>query len=155
MADGEVLARADVSDADVAAYVARREALRAALIDLDGHLDQLSAEARPDGERFRGAVQRFVAAVHHHVEEAEAPGGLLAQIVDTAAWYGSRVERLRSEHDELVADADDLLDRSRSADDVRPLLADARQLSQRVAEHRQRGTTLLVDATMLDLAAGD
>lgn len=155
MADGDALVRADVSEADVQAYVARREALRAALLDLDRHLDELSTETRPDGERFRVAVEQFVATVQHHVEDAEAPDGLLAQILDTAAWYASRVERLRSEHDELLADAGDLLDRAGTADDVRPLLAVARQLSRRVAEHRRRGTTLLVDATMLDLAAGD
>jgi ABC-type transporter Mla subunit MlaD len=146
---------AQVSDEDATAFRARREALHAAVTDLDQHLDALDAQDVPDAVRFRDALDELLVTLQRHVEEADAPDGLLAQILEEASYFASRVDRLRGEHGDLLGRAADLRDRARSSDDVRPLLPDARQLSARVAEHRQRGTELLVDATMLDLSAGD
>jgi hypothetical protein len=144
-----------VSEEDAAAFRSRREALHAAVTDLDGHLDALDAQDVPDAARFRDALDELLGTLHRHVEEADAPDGLLAQILEEASYFASRVDRLRGEHEDLLARAGGLRDRAGATDDVRPLLPDARQLSARVAEHRQRGTALLVDATMLDLSAGD
>lgn len=155
MTDGDAHGRALLSDADAEAALARREALQAAVSDLEGHLHDLEVQDVPDPDRFRRAVEQLLATLHRHVEEADAPDGLLAQVIDEASWFASRVEGLRGEHVDLLERTTSLLERARAADDVRPLLADARQLSARVAEHRRRGTTLLVDATMLDLSAGD
>lgn len=146
---------AEVSEADAAAFRARREALHAAISDLDHHLDALDSQDAPDAARFRDALDELLTTLHRHVAEADAPDGLLAQILEEASYFASRVERLRSEHGDLLARAGDLQDRARTSVDVRPLLTEARQLSARVAEHRRRGTELLVDATMLDLSAGD
>jgi hypothetical protein len=155
MTDGDAHGRAQLSDADAEAALARREALQAAVSDLEEHLGDLEAQDVPDPDRFRRAVEQLLATLLRHVEEADAPDGLLAQVLEEASWFASRVEALRGEHVDLLGRTTSLLERARAADDVRPLLTDARQLSGHVAEHRRRGTTLLVDATMLDLSAGD
>jgi hypothetical protein len=155
MTDGDAPDRPQVSDADAEAYRARREALQVAVTELDQHLDDLEAQDVPDADHFRAALEQLVATLHRHVEEADAPDGLLAQILEEASWFSSRVERLRVEHGDLLDRAEGLLGRLAAGEAVDPLLADARRLSERVAEHRRRGTKLLVDATMLDLSAGD
>jgi hypothetical protein len=146
---------AQVSDEDAAAFRARREALHAAVTDLDVHLDALEAQDVPDAARFRDALDELLVTLHRHVEEADAPDGLLAQILEEASYFASRVDRLRGEHEDLLDRAVALRDRAGATDDVRLLLPDARHLAARIGDHRQRGTALLVDATMLDLSAGD
>lgn len=155
MASGVEHDRRAVSDEQAAAYRDRREALQAAAADLELEVDQLAAVATPDAARLRAALQGTKVRLDQHVAEAEAPGGLLAQILEDAAWLSARAEQLRSEHRELLDLADRALARAATAVDVEPLLPEARGLAARIAEHRHRGTTLLLDAYMLDLAPGD
>jgi hypothetical protein len=155
VSEGDTSQLPELSDADARAYRARREALQLAVHELDGHLDVLEAQDEPDRDLFRAALDELVVTLHRHVEEADAPDGLLAQILADASEFGSRVARLRGEHGDLLARADGLRERLAAGTGVEPLLADARELSARVAEHRRRGTELLLDATMLDLSAGD
>lgn len=147
--------RLELSDAAADAYRARREALHGAVIDLDAELAALEQEPEPDAERFRAAMRRALATVQRHIEEADAPDGLLSEILDTAPWFASRAEQLRAEHAELLGHATRVLEQADATDDVEPLLADARSLSARISQHRHRGTKLLMDAYMLDVTAGD
>lgn len=155
MSEGDARQLPELSDAEVRAVRARREALQVAVTELDGHLDALEAQSVPDRARFRDALDELVVTLHRHVEQADAPDGLLAQILADASEFGARVERLRAEHGDLLDRAEGLRERLAAGAEVEPLLADARHLSARVAEHRRRGTELLLDATMLDLSAGD
>jgi hypothetical protein len=155
MASGVGHDRRAVSDAQAAAYRDRREALLAAAADLDQEVDHLSSRANPDASRLHTALLRTQARLEQHVAEAEAPGGLLAQILEDAAWLSARAEQLRAEHRDLLDLAGDLLGRSEAGEDLMRLLPAARGLAARIAEHRHRGTTLLLDAYMLDLAPGD
>lgn len=155
MSEGDATQLPELSDADARAFRARREALQVAVTELDGHLDVLEAQDVPDPDRFRDALDELVVTLHRHVEQADAPDGLLSQILADASEFGSRVERLRAEHGDLLDRADGLRERLAAGAEVEPLLTEARHLSARVAEHRRRGTELLLDTTMLDLSAGD
>lgn len=137
------------------AYRARREALHRAVMDLDHELAEIGARAHPDARRFHAAVAQLLERVREHIDEAEEPGSLLDQIVDAAPWLAPRTQQLRDEHASLLGRSTELVERARVADDVTPLLAQARELSKQVADHRHRGTTLLLDAYLLDVPAGD
>ena len=101
-----------------------------------------------------GALSNLEAALDRHVTEIEAPGGLFDEVIDRAPHLASDVQRLRSEHEELLV----------SCRSVRYLLS---QLSPeevrrkvmgmlgRLAIHRQRGSELLFDTYNVDLAAAN
>lgn len=145
--------RTPLPDAEADAYRARREALHAAVTDLDRFLD--GVDDAPQPEQVQAALQGFLATVQEHVTEAEAPDGLLASIIATAPWLGNRAQQLRDEHDRLLADATALVARAQDGVIDAALLDDMRDLSARVSEHRHRGTSLVLDAYMLDIPAGD
>lgn len=147
--------RPELADEVVDAYRARREALLRAVTELDGELAVLEAREVPDPERFRAALRRLLATLHEHIQEAEEPDSLLAQIVEQAPWLTHRTVQLRGEHGDLLARTEELIGRADGAATVAPLLPDARALSERVSEHRHRGTELLTDAYMLDVGAND
>ena len=147
--------RLPLSDRDKAAATRRREALHRAVTELDAELDALEQAPALDGDRFARALRDLVATLEQHIEEADAPDGLLEQIMEVAPWFGPRVEQLRQEHDTLHEQATALLGQVASGRGLDRVLADARELSARVEEHRHRGTTLLLDAYMLDIPEGD
>ena len=147
--------RFPLSDRDKAAATRRREALHRAVTELDAELDALEQAPAPDGERLTRALHDLVATLEQHIEEADAPEGLLEQILEVAPWFGPRVEQLRQEHDTLHEQASALLEQVAAGQELDRALADARELSSRVDDHRHRGTTLLLDAYMLDIPEGD
>lgn len=155
MTDDAAQGRLEASDADRRAYTRRREALHRAVAELDRELDALREVPGPDPERFGAAIRALLTTLHQHREEAEAPDGLLGRIVEAAPWFAPRVEQLKSEHDEQLRVANGLLERARGRADVAPLIGEAQELSTRLSEHRHRGTTLLMDAYMLDIPEAD
>ena len=133
---------------------ARREELRAALVELE---DALSGPAGDHGhftDRVAAAVERLHATLQDHVHDTEAEGGMLAQVDEDAPWLDGRVEQLRGEHEALLERSGRLLATCQqgAAEDVRD---DALELLQAVSRHRQRGTDLLWDAYMVDISAAD
>ncbi len=147
--------RLSISEGDRAASTRRREALHRAVTELGAELDALEAAAAPDGERFAQALRDLLATLEQHVEEADAPEGLLQQIIEVAPWFGPRVEQLRSEHDVLNGQARTLLEQVAAGRELEQALGAARELCAQVDDHRHRGTTLLIDAYMLDIPEGD
>ncbi len=155
MTAGDTPGRQQLSDTAADAYRSRREALHATVSDLDAELDALEAQDAPDGERFEAAMRQVLETLHEHIREADAPDGLLAEIIETAPWFAPRAEALRAEHDDLLASTHDLIERASAGGEMGTLLADARTLSARISDHRHTGTGLLMDAYMLDVPAGD
>lgn len=151
--------RLPIDDAEAQAYAARRQALHLAVIDLDDVLDDLASDDDPDRDRFVAAIRSLHEALEHHVHEADAPDGLLAQILSDAPWFAARVEKLRDDHGRLIersgALCDEGADGGSSGRAFGELLLDARRLGATVSEHRHAGTHLLMDAYMLDIPAGD
>ena len=155
MREAEVQGRQQVSDAAAAAYQARREALHGAVTDLEHELEALEAQPVPDARRLLAALRGLRTTLLEHVEHADAPGGLLTQVFETAPWFANRTDQLRNEHGDLLAATDGLIERAGAGDAVETLLSDAHVLADRISDHRHRGTALLLDAFMLDIPAGD
>lgn len=153
--DGCPADRLEVSVADAAAYRARREALHAATDELDRELELLERQERPDMTRLRAVVRRTLGTLRIHIEEAEAPDGLLADITEAAPWFAARADELRRDHDDLLERTELLRERADAADRLSPLVEEVRGLSARITEHRHQGTALLLDAYLLDIPAGD
>ena len=145
----------EVSDTATDAYRARREMLHVAVLDLEGVLDALERQARPDRARFRAALERMHTTLRAHVAEADAPESLLAQIIDAAPWTAPRTQKLHDEHDVLLAECGALLERTVVDDPIGVLLTDARRFAESVSRHRHRATALLIDAYLLDVPAAD
>ena len=147
--------RPPLSEAQTAAHVRRREALHRAVMELDGELDVLAQAAVVDAERLAQALRDTLATLEQHVEEADAPEGLLGQILEVAPWFGPRVEKLREEHHGLRERATMLLAQVEESEEPARALPAARELSGCIAGHRHRGTALLLDAYLLDIPQGD
>jgi len=147
--------RHHVTAEQVLAYKSRREALLAAVLDLTEELDAICAQDTPDPTRLEHAFVAAQKAFGQHVGESEADDGLLEQIVSEEPNLFSRVELMRGEHGELTAELNDLIVALEAKRNCEELLDPARELVKRLDGHRHRATGLLIDAYMLDLAAGD
>lgn len=91
-----------------------------------------------------------------HIDEVEASGGLLDQILDDAPRLEPAVETIRQEHGVLCEEIDqalDLIDPHHHADAtaMREIVLDVTRLLYR---HRQRGSDLVYDAYDLDIGGG-
>ena len=147
--------RLPIDDAEAEAYAERRRALHAALVGVGVELDDLATQQDPDRDRFAAAMRWLRDALQDHIRDADAPDGLLAQILSDAPWFAARVQRLRDEHEQLMARATALIDAATTDRPFGELLTEARLLSTHISEHRHAGTDLLMDAYLLDIPAGD
>lgn len=133
----------------------RRGQLHDALVELEA---ALARPARDGAAWCRGttaAVERLAWTLADHVEQTDAPGGLLAEVEAAAPWLAPRVGQLRRDHELLVARCGALVDvchQRPEPDDVRE---DALDLLADLTRHRHRGADLLYDAYELDVGAGD
>ena len=139
-------ARADVR--------ARRERLRSELMNLEQTLTGPSADTEAWTTQVRGAALAMRETLQDHVEETEAPDGMLAQVARDAPWLEGRLEQLRSEHERLTAAADALVARCEDAE-PQEIRDEAMRLLGQVSRHRQLGTDLLYDAYLVDISAAD
>jgi hypothetical protein len=155
MADDEATTNVGPQEV-VATHRTRREVLHEAAIGLDAALQSLEAATAPDRERLAGALQDVVAPLQEHVDGANQPGGILAQVIDAAPWLASRARQLGREHDALLDRATALAAQAASEGaEVDALLREARELATAMTRHVHRGTTLILDAYMLDIPDGD
>jgi hypothetical protein len=143
-----------VGDQAAADVRARRERLRAELINLEQVLSAPAADTEGWTTQVRGAAAAMHETLRHHVEETEARDGMLAQVARDAPWLEGRLEQLRSEHEQLLADAEALV-ACCAEGDPQQIREDAMALLQQVSRHRQLGTDLLYDAYLVDISAAD
>jgi hypothetical protein len=133
----------------------RRGLLHGSLVALEAALSAPITEGQRWCLGMRMALDRLAFTLADHVEETEAPGGLLDEIDHASPWLHARVERLRRDHVDLVARTGEILDRCHAPfrpDEVRE---DVLDLLGRLVRHRHEGADLLYDAYELDLSAGD
>jgi hypothetical protein len=143
-----------VGDQAAADVRARRERLRAELVNLEQVLSAPTADAEGWTTQVRGAATAMRETLRHHVEETEARDGMLAQVARDAPWLEGRLEQLRSEHGQLLEDAGALVARCGEGD-PQQIREQAMELLQQVSRHRQLGTDLLYDAYLVDISAAD
>lgn len=133
---------------------ARREALRAALIELEDTLSAPAGDHDHWARQVELGIARMLETLRVHISDTEGDGGMLAQLDEDAPWLDGRIALLRSEHADLLARTERLLARCResSAEQVRD---EALELLRVISRHRQQGTDLLWDAYMVDISAAD
>ncbi len=135
----------------------RRAELRDSLVALEsalaapapGRLEQWT-------ERVCAALMELSADFREHVTIAEAPDGINARALRSAPRLARTVDRLETEHVELAALMDRLLDLlalpgAATAEQVRD---DVTRLLGRLVRHRQRGSDLLYEAWAVDIGGG-
>jgi hypothetical protein len=141
---------------------ARREELAGRPGNLRAAVAALQAALASGGGADADRRDRLVAALteaHDHLAahnaEAEGPDGLLAQVLQDAAWLSPRVHVVAQEHDRLLADCQQLCAAGHGDDPLDELERLAREMAERIDGHRHHGTELLMDAYGLDVSAGD
>lgn len=137
----------------------RREALFQALIGLE---DALSTPIG-DGERWRlrvaMAVDYAANRIEEHIEQTEAPDGLLTEVADAVPRLTKRVGDLRAEHEHLEKEIHGLqvalsdLDDNDVASRGVAIRNKALEFLGRLATHRQRGADLIYEAYQVDIGA--
>jgi hypothetical protein len=150
-AEGEVLAGEETTGM----VRARRERLRRELMDLEQVLSGPVTDTDSWTQLALGAAASMHDTLREHVEETEAPEGMLAQVARDAPWLEGRLEQLRGEHARLLDAAEQLEETVRRSASPQQIRDVGLNLIQQVSRHRQLGTDLLYDAYMVDISAAD
>jgi hypothetical protein len=138
---------------------AHRRGVRQACSDLgqalgrpaDQHPEQWWAEAAAH-------LQQLAAAFQHHVEQSEGPDGLLREIVEVAPRLVHAVERVKHEHEVLLAEIARLEAAARhngAAGELATVLEEARRLLQDIDGHGEQGAELIYEAYSVDVEGGE
>lgn len=108
--------------------------------------------------RLTDALIDLAMALDTHVVEVERPGGLLAELTETAPRLVNHIDRLRDEHPALQAQVTAVIARAQAdgADAVAPdaLRSEVLDLLVAVARHRQRGADLVYEVHNVDIGGG-
>jgi len=119
-----------------------------------------AAEASPVSEatwrqRVQRALLRLVMAADAHIGESEGPGGLLDEVESKAPRLWREVEKMRSEHGELLEDCFRILEEVRGTTASLCLIRnDVLTLVDRFEYHRHRGADLVYEAYGVDIGGG-
>jgi len=124
--------------------------------------EQISSDvgAKPDTwlVAVRVALNGLADAWDEHVSFTEGPGGLFEELVDESVEVAPEIDRLRRDHEVLVAHVTRvrqlLASPGAGPDDTRILLA-LTGISKLVDQHRRRGADLLYRVYSVDVSAGD
>lgn len=140
-----------------------RASVRRSSAALEGTLAEAS---RPDPTQWVKRVARAVhvlgEAVERHITANEAPGGLLADMVEQSPRLAHLAEILRRDHDSLSAEIDrlgaalaTLADRAVEPDEVSEVRARGLALLRHLSEHRHLGVEIVYEAYFVDIEAAD
>ncbi len=134
---------------------ARREMLHSAIGELTAALDASDADVDAWRRTVAQAIAQTRATIAQHVRDAEAPDGLLAQVIDEEPAFGFRVEAMKDEHQKLLERSAALVERSQESLAPQDLRDQSKQLIELIDRHRHRSADLLLDTYDLDLSAAD
>lgn len=107
------------------------------------------------------AVVELAATLERHVAVTEGPGGLFAEVLESAPRLAGAVDSLRAEHGEfsatLAAELRALraVDGANSLDDVAEVRQRLTDLLRGLFRHRQAGSDLVYEAYAVDIGVGD
>lgn len=141
----------------------RATSRRRALAEAMAELEQIVAGPASAGawlDRVEVGMAELRAALDAHIEEVEAPGGLLAEIEHVAPGLAPQTEDLRRDHMALLGAWLRAEAGVRAARDAgHEALATVRRrivtLIGRLTIHRQAGSDLVFEAYNVDIGAGD
>jgi hypothetical protein len=133
----------------------RRHALREAMQGLE-HAVGRPVASQGWSRVVEPALDDLEEAIRAHIEEVEAPDGLLAEMLEVVPRLSALIDTIRDEHRALlesVGQARQLLD-SEPFDGL-AVRRRAVSLLGYLARHRQHGSDLVYEAYMVDIAAAD
>lgn len=137
----------------------RRDSFYDALLDLEQALGvPAGGDCAGWGVALQAPVARLREVLAAHVSGTEGDEGFFAEVRDHAPHLIPAVDRLRSEHDPLIAATDALaarLDGLRSDAEVEGVRDEGIELIGRLITHRHRGAELVYDAYSIDVSTGD
>jgi hypothetical protein len=136
-----------------------RRGVRQACIELE---ESLARPAGRDPEKWLADVaarcRELTEAFHRHAEQSEGPGGLLPEIVEVAPRLAHAVDRVKGEHEALLAEMAGLettIGEKDTVDQISKVRDAVLRLLRDVAAHRQRGADLIYEAYSVDVEGGD
>jgi len=136
------------------------EALKAAAlrrVELKEALSHVEvAAASPSAEegwrtRLLEELEGLRAALLDHIEEVEADGGLLKEMLEQAPRLANQIGLVRDEHPDLCRQVDQIILDVRGSEDVIDLRAGVLDALTAIARHRQRGSDLVYDGYNVDI----
>jgi phage shock protein A len=142
---------------------ANRASVRRTSSALEGALAEAS---RPDPTRWLSGVGRALDALDEafarHIAANEAPGGLLADMVDQSPRLAHLASQLRRDHDALNAEIGAfragivaLSEAEIDTDGVSDIRARGLALLRHLSEHRHLGVEIVYEAYFVDIEAAD
>jgi hypothetical protein len=144
-----------LTSAEAGRISVRRGQLHDALVELEAALARPAGDHDDWCQHTTAAVEHLAWTLADHVEETDAPGGLLAEVEAAAPWLAPRVGQLRRDHELLVSRCGGLVDRCHAGVEPDELREAALELLADLTRHRHRGADLLYDAYELDVGTGD
>ncbi len=137
------------SEALVAAS-AKRVKLKQALSQVEVAAASPSAESGWRARLIR-ELEDLQAALWAHVDEVEAPDGLLAEMTRQAPRLANQIAHVRDEHPGLCAQVAETINTVKNGSDVETLRAEVLETLTAIARHRQKGADLVYEGYSIDI----
>ena len=103
-------------------------------------------------ERLLDALRDLQTALYQHVEEVEAPGGLLAELTATAPRLANQIAHVRDEHPVLCQQVAETIGRLESASYApETIRSEVTEILMAVVRHRQKGADLVYEGYNVDI----
>jgi hypothetical protein len=130
----------------------RRSDLLVAMRELEDKVARSSVQVEPWAEEVRFAFGGTRFALQAHIDEVEAPGGLLPEVLAETPRLTAAVDELINEHGELI-EACERVSRALEAQPLDPEVVRRRVIGLlgRLTIHRQKGADLVYDAYNVDI----
>ncbi|MBT8241128.1 MAG: hypothetical protein HKN94_09920 [Acidimicrobiales bacterium] len=137
----------------LSAAAARRVELKSAVSELER---AAAAPAASPGwsERLLGELDDLRTALEQHIEEVEAEEGLLAELARESPRLITRINKVQSEHPELLSQLDRTVQGVKTATDPDNARRAVLDILHAVARHRQAGSDLVYEGYSIDIGGG-
>ncbi|MDH3682084.1 MAG: hypothetical protein OEV40_19290 [Acidimicrobiia bacterium] len=138
----------------------RSEALRGAAqrrVELKQALSQVEiAAAAPSGDpgwrdRLLGQLELLRIALDQHVEEVEAPDGLLPELLAEAPRLANQIAVVQDEHPMLTRQVAAAIELATSSADIPRVRAEVLDALNAIVRHRQAGADLVYEGYSVDI----
>lgn len=114
------------------------------------------AAAAPTGDsgwraKLLGELEDLRVALSRHVEEVEAPDGLLAEMTIQAPRLANQIADVRDEHPELCRQVLQTITNVKTGSGVDELRTEILEMLAALARHRQKGADLVYEGYSVDI----
>lgn len=115
-----------------------------------------TATSAPTGEpgwdvRLLAALRQLQTALYQHVEEVEAPDGLLTELTSTAPRLANQIAHVRDEHPVLCRQMAEAIGRLEGSSNPASVRDEVTDLLMAIVRHRQKGADLVYEGYNVDI----